>query len=192
MRFQNKLTGILLLLTTTCLFAGGSIKGKIIHKKKRWIRNTVVYLENVNGDWKPEDISIAQKGSTFIPKFAQIIKGATVTFLNSDPTVHNVYSPDNEKYDLGTKPQGGKLIHKFDKLGIYTQLCKLHPTMLAYVFVLQNPFFGRSNDAGNFIIENIPAGKHKLIIWNERYKGDPVEVVVKDGATVEVEIKLHR
>ena len=32
--------------------------------------------------------------------------GTTVKFLNSDPTQHNVFTPDYEKYNLGTWPQG--------------------------------------------------------------------------------------
>ncbi len=192
MKLTRCIPALLLLTFATGLFAGGTIKGKILYKKKRWVRNTAVYLEKAKGDFKPEPARIDQKGSTFIPKYTTVITGAKVTFLNSDPTDHNVYSPDGEKYDLGTKPQGGKLEYTFEKTGVYTQLCKLHPTMLAYIFVLQNPYFGMSDKSGAFTIEDVPAGKHKLVIWNERYKGDPVEVVVKEGGVTEVEIKLHR
>ncbi len=191
MKLTLKITTILLLLFAN-VFASGTIKGKIVYKKKRWVRNTAVYIENVKGDWKPAQVEIDQKGSTFIPKYTAIIKGSAVTFLNSDPTKHNVYSPDHEKYDLGTTMQGGKLVHTFKNLGVYTQLCKLHPTMLAYIMVLQNPFYGMSDKQGNFTIENVPPGKYKLLTWNERYKADPVEIVVKEGKTSEIVIKLHR
>lgn len=192
MKFIIKAMTILLLFVTSYAFAGGTIKGKILYKKKRWVRNTVVYIDHVKGDWKAEDARIDQKGSTFVPKYTQVLVGATVTFLNSDPTDHNVYSPDHEKYDLGIKAQGGKLSYTFKNVGVYTQLCKLHPTMLAYIIVLQNPFCAMSDKQGEFMIENVPPGKHKLIIWNERYDAEPVEVVVKEGGTTEVAIKLHR
>lgn len=183
---------IFFVFTSSFAFAGGTIKGKIIHKKRRWFRNTVVYIENLNGDWKPTEVEIEQKGGTFIPRYTQVIVGSTVKFLNSDPTEHNVYSADNEKYDLGTKPQGGELSYTFKKTGVYTQHCKLHPTMQAYILVLQNPFYGLSDKEGNFTIENVPAGKHKLITWNERYKADVVEVTVTEENTAEIEIQLHR
>ncbi len=192
MKLRNTVVFIVITLMASSAFAGGTIKGKIVHKKKRWVKNSAVYIENVKGDWKPEDARVDQKGSTFIPKYTQVLAGATVNFLNSDPTDHNVYSPDNEKYDLGTKPQGGKLSYTFKTQGVYTQLCKLHPTMLAYIFVLQNPYFGMSDKKGIFTIENVPPGKHKLVTWNGRYKADVVEVVVTEGKTTEVEIKLHR
>ncbi|MFQ5707120.1 MAG: hypothetical protein ACE5HO_06695 [bacterium] len=188
-----KITTILMMfLVAATAFAGGTIKGKIVYKKKRWVRNSLVYIETVKGNWKPTQAEIDQKGSTFIPKYLPVIKGSTVTFLNSDPTKHNVYSPDREKYDLGVTTQGGKLSYTFKKVGVYTQLCKLHPTMLAYVMVLQNPYYGMSDKTGAFTIEDVPPGKYKLLTWNERYKADPVEITVQEGKVSEVEIKLHR
>ena len=82
-------------------FAGGAIEGTVSYKSPRWIRDTVVYLEHVKGDFKPEDAVMDQKGSTFVPKFLPVIVGSTVSFTNSDPTDHNVYTPDGEGYDLG-------------------------------------------------------------------------------------------
>jgi len=172
--------------------AGGAIQGRVDYKTPRWVRDTVVYLEQVPGDWKPEPATMDQKGSTFVPKFLPVIKGSTVTFINSDPTDHNVYTPDHEGYDLGTKGKGEKLDHKFEELGVYTQLCKLHPTMIGYVMVLQNPFYAVSDKEGNFSIEGIPPGKYTLTIWHERYKADPLEVEVADSGVAEVTVELHR
>ena len=45
---------------------------------------------------------------------------------------------------------------------------------------------------GKFTISGVPPGKYTLMTWNERYRGDPVEVDVKLGATAAVEIPLHR
>ena len=80
-------------------------------------------------------------GSGFIPFALPVVKGSTVTFLNNDNTGHNVYSPDHEKYNLGKWSKGQTRKRKFSRLGVYTQLCKMHPSMLAYVIVLQNPYF---------------------------------------------------
>jgi plastocyanin len=172
--------------------AGGTIAGRVEHESVRWIRDTVVYIERVNGDFEPEPATMDQKNYRFVPKFLQVIVGSTVTFTNSDATVHNVHSPDGAGYDLGAKGKGGVLEHTFDEVGVYTQLCRLHPTMVAYVIVLQNPFYAVSNKQGEFKIENVPPGHHRLVIWNERYKADPIEVDVTDGAVSEVTVELHR
>ena len=177
---------------STSAFAGGMIKGKIDYKKKRWIRDTFVYLENVPGKWEPQEAEMNQVGSTFIPKYLPIIVGSTVKFLNSDPTEHNVYSPDHETFNLGKAIKGEVLSHTFNKVGGYTQLCKLHAAMVAFVVVLPNPYYGQSDKKGNFVIKDVPPGHYRLITWNQRYKADHVEVDVKDGESVEVTIKLHR
>ncbi len=180
-------------VTASAASAGaGTIEGTVSYKSPRWIRDTVVYLEHAPGDWKSEDATVDQKGSTFVPKFLSVIAGSTVTFKNSDPTDHNVYSPDGETYDLGVKGQGETLSHKFEEIGVYTQLCKLHPTMIGYVIVLQNPFSALSDKDGKFKIEGVPAGHYKLVTWNERFKADVVEVDVKGGGTASVTVELHR
>ena len=47
-----------------------------------------------------------QRAMQFIPHVLPVVAGTTVKFLNSDPSPHNVFSPDYEKYDLGTWQQG--------------------------------------------------------------------------------------
>ena len=84
-------------------------------------------------------------------------------FLNSDPTPHNVFSPDCEKYNLGTWPQGQSKDHAFAKCTkfpcVYTQLCRVHPEMEGFVVVLQNPYFAVSDKDGHFEIKGVPAGR---------------------------------
>lgn len=191
----KKITGLIAIFTIlsmTSAFAGGTIKGKIDYKNKKWINNTFVYLENVPGKWEPKEEIMDQYEYMFIPKYLPIIVGSTVKFLNSDDTYHNVNSPDHETYDLGVVPKGGVLTYKFDNVGVYTQLCTLHPAMLAFVIVIPNPYYGQSDQEGNFVINDIPKGHYRLITWNERYHADPVEVDVKDKRTVKVNLELHK
>ena len=79
----------------------------------------------------------------FIPHVLPVVAGTTVKFLNSDPTPHNVFSPDNEKYNLGTWPQGQSKDYVFSKCTkfpcVYTQLCRVHPEMEGFVVVAAEP-----------------------------------------------------
>jgi len=81
--------------------------------------------------------------------------GSTVRFLNNDNEPHNVYSPEG-RYNLGTWPTGETRDYTFKKPGIYTQLCNIHPDMLAYVVVVDTPHFAVTDATGAFLIRNVP------------------------------------
>ena len=113
----------------------------------------------------------------FAPHVLPIVAGTTVRFLNSDPTQHNVFSPDYEKYNLGTWPQGQTKDHVFAKCAkapcVYVQLCRIHPEMEAYVVVLQNPFFAVTAADGQYKIDNVPPGSYSLGVWHAKGKAQP-------------------
>jgi hypothetical protein len=119
-----------------------------------------------------------------------VILGTTVQFHNSDPTAHNVFSPDYEKYNLGTWPTGQSKDYTFAKCAkfpcAYTQLCRVHPEMEGFVVVLQNQYFAVSDRTGHFEIANVPPGQYTLAVWHPKLKGQtkPVTVDAK-GATVD-------
>ncbi|MBI2821434.1 MAG: hypothetical protein HYX74_04365 [Acidobacteria bacterium] len=155
---------------------------------------TVVYLEGFPDQRLTPPTSnptIAQKQKTFLPGVLPVVVGTTVEFLNNDGFDHNVFSPDGEKYDLGTWEKG-KRSYTFKQPGVYTQLCKLHPEMIAYVVVLNTPSFALADEGGKFRIPNVPAGAWKLKVWNERLKplqlGKSVDVNVAAGQETKMEV----
>ncbi len=171
----------------------GALEGKLESKKKKYRRNAVVYLEKVPGKYAPKkNAQMDQKNQTFLPFILPVVKGTTVEFLNNDNTGHNVFSPDGEEYNLGTWPKGEVRTYTFNKEGVYTQLCKLHPSMLAYVVVLQNPFFAVTKDDGSFKLTNVPPGTYTVKVWHERRRAEPVAVDVKSGATARLTIKMKK
>lgn len=172
----------------------GTITGKVESKKKKYRKNTVVYVEKADGVFKPPNkpVAMGQKNSKFTPKVLVVLKGTTVEYSNSDPTDHSVYSPDGKKFDLGKWGQGKSKSHKYEDLGAFTQLCKLHPMMLAYVIVVQNPYYAVTNKKGKFTIKDVPPGKYTLRTWNERRKADAVEIEVRAGEETAANIALHR
>ena len=106
-------------------------------------------------------MKIDQKGFRFLPHVAVVQTGSAIRFLNNDPEPHNVYSPEG-RYNLGTWPTGDTKDYTFKKPGIYSQLCNIHPDMLAYVVVVDTPYFAVTDATGAFLIRNVPPGKYKL------------------------------
>jgi plastocyanin len=164
--------------------AAGTIKGKIESSSPKKLANAVVYIDQAPGSFAPpaQHERMDQRGMTFIPHILPVVAGTTVDFLNNDNVRHNVFSPSQEKYNLGTWPTGEIKPHVFDKVGVYVQLCNVHPEMEAYVVVLQNPFFHLTGKDGTFEISSVPPGTYVLTAWHEKLK-KPVQqtVIVVDG-----------
>lgn len=184
--------------TAICVFAEekglGTINGTVKAKKAKYLRDTLVYIENVTNSFEPpqEHAVMDQKNMAFIPHILPLLKGTTVDFLNSDMVQHNVYSPDAvaDNVNLGTWLKGEVRPFTFNKLGVASMRCNVHVDMLAYVLVLQNPYFAKVNNDGSFSITNVPEGKYTLKLWNERYKAGDRQVDVKANATSTIEFEL--
>ncbi len=171
----------------------GEISGKLVGNKK-YFRDAIVFLEKVPGEHKPpaKPVEMDQRNHKFAPAVLPVVPGTTVRFLNNDHEAHNVFSPDNETYDLGNWTAGEHRDYTFKHLGVYTQLCKLHPSMIGYIVVLQNPYVARVQSDGSFRIRDVPAGKYKVKAWQARGEGGPVDVAVDAGETAETEIPIGR
>lgn len=170
---------------------GGTIKGKVSATPAKYLPQTVVYLKEVPGHYSPKTHAMDQKKLVFMPHVLAITQGDTIDFLNGDNVGHNVFSPE-AGYNFGTFSPGEKRSHTFGKPGAYTQLCSLHPDMLAYVFVGQNPYSTVVAKDGSFRIQGVPAGSWQLAVWNPQLKAPAQSVTVAGGKSVEVNLALKR
>lgn len=171
-----------------------SITGQIVTGVPKQRANVVVFLEKVAGSFRPPSRPAAmdQKKITFVPHVLAIQKGQTVLFTNSDNVRHNIFTPDGDKYNLGTWGQGETATHTFTSTGVYRQLCNVHPEMGGVIVVLDNPFFAVTGEDGKFTIPNVPPGKYTLKTWGEKLSDSSREVTVASGAPTNVQIKLGR
>lgn len=170
----------------------GSVAGKVTATPAKYARWAVVYVKEAKGDFKPPEkpVVMDQKDLLFVPHVLPVLQGTTVNFLNSDTCLHNVFSPDGEKYNLGSWPKGEVKPYTFKNRGVYTQLCNVHPEMLGFVVVLQNPWFAVSDEKGGYVIDGIPAGDYTLVIWSEKLEGSEVAVKIETGKKAEVNFEL--
>lgn len=163
-------------------FADGSVTGTVEAKPSKFLADTIVYVKEVpNTKLTAKSFQIDQMGMSFKPHVVIAGVGDTVKFQNHDNVDHNVNSPDG-KYDLGTWGQGQSKEHTFTAPGVFGQVCKIHPEMLAYVFVGQNRFAAQVDDKGKFTIAGLPAGTYELDVWNPKLKAAPQKITVANGA----------
>ncbi len=177
--------------------AGSSISGTATITGSRSNADAVVYIQQVPGMFSPgKPTDMDQRKMQFIPHVLPVVVGTTVKFLNSDPTPHNVFSPSNEKYNLGTWPQGQAKEHTFSTCAkppcVYAQLCRVHPEMEGFIVVLQNPFFAVTDKEGHYAIENVPPGSYSLAVWHAKGKAQPKPVTLETGKPLAVDFVLGR
>jgi len=159
--------------------------------------DAVVYL--VPLDQAPDSVSdttttaattIDQRDLRFVPRVLALSPGSTVEFLNSDPLLHNVFSPPGPGpgFDLGVYARGERREIRFSEAGGHVILCHIHPEMLAYVVIVDSPYRTTSDREGHFRFEGIPAGPYELRVWHRRLDSPrlPIEVTSLSPVTLDL------
>jgi hypothetical protein len=128
---------------------------------------------------------------TFSPFVAVVPVGGKIVFRNDDPFPHNVFSSDNERFNMGNIAQHEARQRVFKTAGAYSLLCNLHPGMLGYAVVTPSSYYAKTNGQGHFLIKNVPPGTYKITAWAPRVQPATQSVTVKDGDAT-VTFDLHR
>jgi plastocyanin len=183
---------VLLLSAQVAHAQGGAVTGKVVAPGLKNGAGIVVSLEAPGLKVVPpaQPIDMDQRRMEFLPHVLPVTKGTTVRFLNNDRLGHNVFSPEG-RYDLGSWQRGQTREYKFTKTGTYTQLCRLHSDMAAFVVVLDTPYFATTDGTGAFEIKNVPPGRYTLVAWSEKLKTVKQPVSVQAAKPVTVSITLN-
>ena len=181
----NKTTGV----AASASGAKGTITVKLTTTPANAAKSAVVYLEDAPKD-KDVTGTMDNRQMAFIPHVLVATAGAKINFTNSDPFPHNVFSPDNEKWDMGMIPAHGTRVRKFEKPGIYTVLCNVHPNMKAYIVVVPSSYFAKPDKTGELVIHDVPAGKYRLVVWAPGVKTEQQDLMVDGDKSLSLE--MHR
>jgi plastocyanin len=172
----------------------GNVVGTVTTKPAALQGQAVVYLEDGPKEDVPshlQSVTISNRQMNFIPYVAVVAAGGKAIFVNEDPFPHNVFSPDNEKFNMGNIPQNGAHARVFHNPGAYSLLCNLHPGMLGYLLVTPSTFAAKADGKGKFVMKHVPNGTYKISAWAPRQAPVTQSVTVADG-DVTVNFDLHR
>lgn len=137
---------------------------------------------------------IDQINRMFVPAVSVIRTGTAVRFPNSDDIRHSVYSFSPAK-TFTLKLYSGVPAQPvvFDKPGVVVLGCNIHDSMLAYVKVVDTPYFGKSGGDGRIALKQVPAGRYVLHLWHPWLAGDEPQqtVVVGAGSTSPLQFALR-
>jgi plastocyanin len=147
---------------------------------------TVIWLEPLSSELlEPRKsaarFQILQKDKTFEPHVLAIPVGATVEFPNLDPIFHNAFSNyDGQVFDVALYPPGTSRSVKFRRPGIVRVFCNIHSSMSAIVVVLRSPYFGTTDEDGEFHIDDVPKGRYRLEVYHERATEQTLENLARE------------
>lgn len=175
----------------------GSLQVQVQDKTGKPLPNAVVFLESAEAkaSARPlKGIEVAQVAKQFTPAVTIVTPGTSVLFPNQDTVRHHVYSFSPVKtFDL--KLYAGVPANPvvFDKVGIAVLGCNIHDNMVAWVLVVDTPYFGHTDGQGKLTLDNVPNGNYKLRTWHASLPtgaaaADQPQAVGAGGAPVVVKL----
>ena len=112
-------------------------------------------------------LRIVQQNVQFQPYVLIAPVGGTVAFPNLDRVRHHVYSfSRGNRFEIQLFGQDQTRTHTFAATGVAALGCNIHDQMLAYVKVVDTPYAGKTDAAGNVTLTGIPAGAARLMVWH--------------------------
>lgn len=152
----------------------------------------VAYLEGAMPVTVPRGVEIAQEDTAFAPGAIVVPVGTEVSFPNRDGFFHNVFSfSPTKRFDLGRYGRGEAKTVVFDRPGAVKVYCEVHQYMRAGVVVVENPHHAVVDADGRFTLRNVPAGRHRLVVWDIERRPQALDVTVPAGGVARVQVVMQ-
>jgi plastocyanin len=152
----------------------------------------VVYLTGFVQPGQSQAATLSQRGERFEPKLLPIVAGQSVVFPNYDRLYHNVFSVSPVKpFDLG-QYRSTDLPRSvvFENPGLVPIYCNIHPHMISYLVVLENPAYAVTGADGRFEIPGAPPGPVTVNAWVPGAQRVSRDLTLAEGTQSEVELEL--
>lgn len=155
-----------------CATQAAQLRAAVVDDAGAPVADAVVYAMPV-GDKAPAakhaTAIIDQIKRRFVPLVSVVQTGAAVSFPNRDNIEHDVYSFSPAKrfelhlyHGIPAKPV------VFDKPGLVVMGCNIHDQMIAYLLVVDTPWFAKTDARGQAAIDDLPAGAYRMTVWHYR------------------------
>ena len=159
------------------------------------LANAVVSLVDITSGAAlvaPSPPTLDQNGCQFAPYALLAPVGQAVHVLNSDPLTHNVHTAAFENRSVNrSQPAGVRKIELSFRFAEKVRVrCDMHDWMGAWIAVIDHPYNAITDEAGSFVIENVPPGTYTLEIWHETLGSNTQSVTVAAGRATDASVEL--
>ncbi len=140
-------------------------------------------------------VVLDQKGCRYTPHVIALQRGGTVSFQNSDVTMHNIHTMPttvaSETIDISQGPKGTPIVKRFKSAETMLPVrCNNHPWMNAFINISATPFFAVSDGQGHFEIKGLPAGDYVLGAVHEKLGEQTLKVTVPANGSAKADLSF--
>jgi plastocyanin len=184
---QTIVIGSAIILTLSMISStawANDILVKVVDTSGAVVQNAVVYAEaKTKSSSLKSPAIIEQRGRKFNPLVSVVQSGSDISFPNFDSVRHHVYSfSPAKKFELKLYSGVPANPVNFDKAGTVVLGCNIHDFMLAFIHVVDTPYFAKTDATGHASLKNLPAGNYTLKTWH--YALAKENVVVEKSLSV--------
>ena len=145
-------------------------------------------LDAMNFPAPAQEVTVDQRGCFYSPRVIGAQVGQNVTFVNSDPVIHNVraMAKENPPFNEVMVAKNMRLTRAFQHSEIMVRSkCDVHPWMSAFIGVLPHPYFAVTGANGEFFLDRIPPGQYTLEAWHEVFGRKSQKITVTAKGAIE-------
>lgn len=132
-----------------------------------------------------EPAVLDQSGCVYTPHVVGVMVGQPLQVRNSDATLHNVMANlrTNKSFNEGMSVRGSTIEKVFQNPEFKSDFrCFMHPWMVAYVHVMEHPYYAITGEDGTFTLRGLPPGEYEIASLHESSRFEAsARVMVKLG-----------
>lgn len=182
------------------------------------LKNAVVAIKDIEDQAFMDGFGgtdVSAEFCEFLPFAGVVVKQKSFRVVNKDAdpddpksvkgVLHNPHSfevkgpSSTTVFNIGLAEKDSKLdkpvVLRQDKAGSFFRLqCDQHEFMQSFFLPVSNKHFAVVNADGSFELKDVPAGKHKLVVWHpfiKKGQAMEIEVDVPEGGKAEVKAALQ-
>lgn len=175
----------------------GQVSGLLTDKNGQPVQEAVLFATPLNATVPPfkatDSIVVAQENSVFSPYLSVMRAGTAVRFPNRDAHDHHLKSFSPAKtFELRVKGKREDPVPiVFEKTGEVALVCHFHDWMRGYIYIVDTPFFAKTDTAGIAVLNALPAGKYEVKAWAPNMFGEPLSQTVQVNAEGSTPVKMQ-
>ena len=162
------------------------------------VQGSVVFLKEIaeGKSWPEMALKtpvLDQESCTFKPH-VQVARRGEIDIVNSDPVLHNThgYYGKRTAFNVALPEKGVTVTKILKRPGTVKVDCDAHGWMLAWIQVVENPYFYQTEADGMFSILDVPPGDYTLVVWQEWIGATEMPVTITANGTTEINIELKQ